>query len=210
MKCIIMIMLLTLATVVRGQEMCSCVINVSPNQETSCTASENQELKELVAEVNNLKESLNELKQQLISSEESPCRKYTFSFTSTPASFDQSQINCRNLGGNLIRDNLGESGRRYHEEIRRMLQGKGRNSLIWLGFTDREDEGTWKLLNGKVFNPNDLQQQNVYRWANGQPNDIYERSQDCAVYWAQQDAFADDPCTNSFLGLCEFIDYGEC
>ena len=52
-------------------------------------------------------------------------------------------------------------------------------SAIWVGYTDSETEGQWTLLNGEAYDAGDINQESLYYWSTGQPNN-YGGNENCA------------------------------
>ena len=83
----------------------------------------------------------------------------------------------------------------------------GENHCVWIGYTDRATQGTWRLLNGKSFDAHDRNQDAVAYWGVGEPSATYwGRVQDCANIWRIYGRLAvdDQECDWSHCyGICE-------
>ena len=97
-------------------------------------------------------------------------------------------------------------------EIRAFINSKMDLSrqAIWVGYTDVDREGQWKLVDGELYDAGDRSQESLYYWMNGQPNN-YRGSEDCANVWLYngQASLNDIGCFKNahsswkFYGLCE-------
>lgn len=69
-----------------------------------------------------------------------------------------------------------------------------------LGISDEQNEGSWKFLNGEIFNPN---LNNAFTWQDGQPDG--GRGENCAsVYYNYRNEMLDASCDYDYhYGLCE-------
>ena len=90
--------------------------------------------------------------------------------------------------------------------IRHLVEKDGLK--YWIGYYDLELEGTWNLLDGRMYDAGDLYQSSLYYWQPGQPN----KSGPCAFIGQVEDqswAILDLPCENTSFGglatkgLCE-------
>ena len=78
---------------------------------------------------------------------------------------------------------------------------------LWIGMTDREQEGVFRYLNGQIVNAQIGQGETLlYYFINGQP-DNYENKQDCAVVLPEVLQLDDIPCSDVRFGLCEIKRY---
>jgi len=140
---------------------------------------------------------------------------YTFEITPNRGNFDDCRKQCQSMGGDIIHVNFGKNGLKYHAELRKMMESSGKN--LWVGFTDRETEGTFKYLNGETVNAHVSQGETLlYYFKGGEPNGDGGRG-DCVHYVPPvishyNNALNDVPCdvaTNlwghgvDFHGLCE-------
>jgi len=142
----------------------------------------------------------------------SSCIKYSFRITSEKLSFDASRQKCRDLGGDLIQDNLKPSGIEYHNQIRKMIDEM--NDDVWVGLKDDAVEGEWRFLNGEIFEGRNSEQPSLYFWGKAQP-DSGLGNEDCAgIGWMWDEVkfnegFFDHPCSNNKFALCE-MKYNTC
>ena len=79
---------------------------------------------------------------------------------------------------------------------------------IWIGYTDRSREGSWRFLNGDLYDANDRGQSAVAYWSDGQPdNNGYPAGtgQNCGKIHNKNGFLVldDDECDDKFYGLCE-------
>ena len=78
---------------------------------------------------------------------------------------------------------------------------------MWVGYSDREREGTWRFINGELYDANNRGQSAVAYWGDGEPNsnanDGYD--QDCAKLWRRYGPFELDDinCDYSYYAICE-------
>merc|ERR1739838_479053 len=132
------------------------------------------------------------------------CKKFVYKLSSL-GTFDSVTKQCQDMGGELITDNFGEPGAEYHGAIRALV---ARNS-VWVGLTDKAKEGTWKFLNGGLYDPSDQQQRSLFYWRSDQPDG--GANENCAVIWGDQQVLADYDCDYGIvLGLCEMVEYTGC
>lgn len=127
------------------------------------------------------------------------CTEHTFKATNKGLSFDEARGACFEMGGDLITTNIGPEGLEYHHEIRRLAS---RYSCMWVGYTDRNKEGTWRFLDGKPYNAGDRSQNAASYWQRGEPNNS-GGNEDCAMIWHHGTQMNDGQCGHSCHGLCE-------
>jgi len=148
----------------------------------------------------NLTEAQAEIKSLKTNSQS--CVRYSFRFTHQKANFDAARQMCRDLGGDLIHENLKPSGIEYHNLIREMVSST--NNDAWIGLKDHIVEEDWRLLNGERFDASDHSQPSLYFWKAGEPNSDND-NEDCAevVGSVGAEGFNDTPCHIERHGLCE-------
>jgi len=116
---------------------------------TDCDVIKNTETPQIENKI--LNETLSKLEQtvdNIVTKLNNIYSTYTFKITPEDCSFDSCRKMCQQLGGDLIQASLGEGGSKYHTELRQIMESSGKH--LWVGITDREDEGTFKFLNGEV------------------------------------------------------------
>jgi len=123
--------------------------------------------------------------------------------------FNQARSECKSYGGDLIHRNFGPSGAAYHDEIRAFITSKMDLSrqAVWIGYTDMDQEGQWKLMDGELHDAGDRSRESLYYWKSGQPNG----NGDCAHFWLTSNQYSlnDISCSTTaysswkFYGLCE-------
>jgi len=126
--------------------------------------------------------------------------------------YNQARSECKSYGGDLIHRNLGPNGAVFHDKIRAFITSKMDLSrhAIWIGYNDIESEGQWSLVNGEVHDAGDRNQESLYYWKRGQP-DNGNGVEDCAhIYLSNNQALLNDNlCSRTawsswkFYGLCE-------
>ena len=75
-------------------------------------------------------------------------------------------------------------------------------NVVWVGYTDLETEGTWKLVNGEMFDAGDREQSSLYYWNKSEPNNN-RGVEDCAHIYLSTNALNDRQCSQRYKGLCE-------
>ncbi|XP_061781291.1 galactose-specific lectin nattectin-like [Nerophis lumbriciformis] len=109
--------------------------------------------------------------------------KRCFIFQNYEVDFNQAEIVCKIIGGNLvsIHSNL------ENEVVRQLIfEATGENSLTWIGFTDAVEEDSFLWTDGSDVDFTD--------WANNRPNNNGE--QDCAIInFRGDDEWNDIDCT---------------
>ncbi|XP_034003324.1 CD209 antigen-like protein A [Trematomus bernacchii] len=114
------------------------------------------------------------------------CSCYLFS--TEKASWEQSRQDCRAEGAHLVIVDSEEE----QEFITRMIKEN-----TWIGLSDREEEGTWKWVDGSPLNLN------LTFWSPGQPDNFDE--EDCAEIWSidHSQSWNDKACKNDQHWICE-------
>jgi len=123
-----------------------------------------------------------------------------------------SREECKSYGGDLIHKQFGPTGAAYHDKLREFITSKIDTHNIWVGYTDLDTEGEWKLVNGELYDADDKNLESLYHWKSGQPNN-YQGREDCANIYrvnpGDDVALGDNWCTQSghdqfiYRGLCE-------
>ena len=108
-------------------------------------------------------------------------------------------IHCKSKGGKLVEVDSREENTALVDEMNRRHY-KDKKMSFWIGLTDRESEGDWRLASNGL--------KPVYEnWHRGQPNN-FGGNEDCAMIWVT--SFTDENCTSStnthtsMHALCEF------
>ena len=77
---------------------------------------------------------------------------------------------------------------------------------VWIGYTDVDQEGEWKLMDGELYDAGDRSEESIYYWGRGAPNN-WQGIQHCAM--VDQGSLNDVECSKSahgsrkLYGLCE-------
>ena len=118
---------------------------------------------------------------------------YYFRFIHTPKSWNDAQMFCESLGGNLfVPKNLADN-----DEVAELAPGQ---TALWIGATDKDSEGNWVDPNG-----NELTFTHWYTEAS-QPNN----AGDCAIIDTRTEfiningAWWDEDCSGKRPSICEF------
>jgi len=122
--------------------------------------------------------------------------------------FNQARSECKSYGGDLIHRYFGAKGAAYHDEIRAFVNSKMDLSkqAVWIGYTDVDQEGEWKLMDGELYDAGDRSEESIYYWGRGAPNN-WQGIQHCAM--VDQGSLNDVECSKSahgsrkLYGLCE-------
>jgi len=127
--------------------------------------------------------------------------------------WDETREECKSYGGDLIHKNLGQAGAAYHDKLREFIASEKDLLIyaIWIGHTDLEKEGEWKLLNGELWDPNDKAKASLYYWYSTEPNNVGgEHCGQIRLFNPGEDVVLNDNvCTKfvdtkrKFIGLCE-------
>ncbi|XP_060772570.1 CD209 antigen-like protein C [Neoarius graeffei] len=105
-------------------------------------------------------------------------------------SWTESRQDCRERGADLV---IIKSG----EEQEFILNLLGSSRRAWIGLSDRDTEGEWKWVDGTPLTT-------VY-WGQGEPNS-HAGNEDCILTGGRTNLFnnwADYPCDDQFIGICE-------
>lgn len=128
---------------------------------------------------------------------------------------------CTNLGGQIAQKTLrrNASGKNYHKQIAEVLKSQGdyNDCHFWVGLSDGETEGEWKLVDLQPNKTVDFSRLN-YQWQEGYPNNrspAGESLANCAAIFFPneedgQHTLKDFDCEKTvephwpgFYGLCE-------
>ena len=128
-----------------------------------------------------------------------------FSFVEKPMSWQESDKYCKEMGARLIEINSKEENAAIVAEIKRRGYNR-KNKFFWIGMTDKDEEGIWKLAS------NDKNASYLNWGANGgydpEPNN-YNRNEHCALlrtgdcshfHWVQS-GWADYNCGKTGLKI---------
>ncbi|KAL3056018.1 hypothetical protein OYC64_018677 [Pagothenia borchgrevinki] len=113
------------------------------------------------------------------------CSCYLFS--TEEASWEQSRQNCRARGAHLVIVDSNEE----QDFITSMTKKD-----TWIGLSDREEEGTWKWVDGSPLT--------LTFWKGGEPNNGAGGSEeDCAYIYSNKNVWNDAFCSVDLLWMCE-------
>ncbi|XP_070844931.1 CD209 antigen-like protein E [Chaetodon trifascialis] len=125
---------------------------------------------------------------------EDGCRSFNNSFyyiSSTQKSWDDSRKDCENRAADLVIVNSREE----------QVFINSLNKIFWIGLTDREDEGTWKWVDGSVLNSTGF-------WKEGEPSGTFAGGkEDCVdtYQYKHQRSWNDDNCAKLQYWICEKV-----
>ena len=129
-------------------------------------------------------------------------RGHTYALTRYRYSFDAAESLAQRFGGHLVRiDDRGENRMLFKE-----YQRVHRDHAVWLGFSDQEEEGTFRWTDGSESALFDFR-----AWGKGQP-DNWQRREDCVEMrfrsWDPQSmplgGWNDAPCTGQMRAFVEW------
>ena len=112
---------------------------------------------------------------------------------------------CKGKGGKLVEiDSEEEQVALDQEIIRRGYRNTNRRMNFWMGLTDAESEGNWRLASNGL-------KPTFLSWHHSEPNDS-EEGEDCASWSGGLKSWYDIDCTKTFTknnpvnmsALCEF------
>ncbi|XP_060598545.1 C-type lectin domain family 4 member E-like [Ruditapes philippinarum] len=109
-------------------------------------------------------------------------------------SFQSAENECRQLNAHVVRLETKEENEFLKSYMDKHVED---TKIYWIGITDVEKEGVWKLSGtGRVVPYTD--------WKGNEPNDFRGR-EDCAVlhHHTQWSGWMDVPCENSYPVFCE-------
>jgi len=167
------------------------------------TDHDSTEMVKLQKEMNSLKQNFQRLNTQINLIQGKKIGKCIFRFTYA-GTFQETRSECQSYGGDLIHKNLGPSGSANHELIRSYIKAEaGQNTkIVWVGYSDLETEGTWKLVNGELYDAGNREQSSLYYWNTSEPNNS-RGVEDCAHIYLSVNALNDKNCSQRYKGLCE-------
>ena len=92
----------------------------------------------------------------------------------------------------------------FNRSIRSYIKAEaGLNTkIVWVGYSDLETEGTWKLVNGELYDAGNREQSSLYYWNTSEPNNS-RGVEDCAHIYLSVNALNDKNCSQRYKGLCE-------
>ncbi|XP_030289425.1 CD209 antigen-like protein E [Sparus aurata] len=119
------------------------------------------------------------------------CTSFNFSFyyiSSGKKSWDDSREDCRGRGADLVIVNSKEE----------QMFINSKNLVVWIGLTDREEEGTWRWVDGSVLNSTAF-------WRKGKPNGQHGGGMKCVdTYWySEERSWSDEYCARQHHWICE-------
>uniref|UniRef100_A0A671YT81 C-type lectin domain-containing protein n=1 Tax=Sparus aurata TaxID=8175 RepID=A0A671YT81_SPAAU len=103
-------------------------------------------------------------------------------------SWDDSREDCRGRGADLVIVNSKEE----------QMFINSKNLVVWIGLTDREEEGTWRWVDGSVLNSTAF-------WRKGKPNGQHGGGMKCVdTYWySEERSWSDEYCARQHHWICE-------
>ncbi|XP_027139239.1 CD209 antigen-like protein E isoform X2 [Larimichthys crocea] len=117
------------------------------------------------------------------------CTSFNNSFyyiSSQYKSWDDSRQDCKDRGADLVIINSKEE-QAFITSLRKQ---------VWIGLTDREEQDTWRWVDGSVLNSTEF-------WDKGQPSG----RKDCvSIYWyTMERSWKTEPCTSHLVWICEKV-----
>ncbi|XP_019129359.2 CD209 antigen-like protein E [Larimichthys crocea] len=117
------------------------------------------------------------------------CTSFNNSFyyiSSQYKSWDDSRQDCKDRGADLVIINSKEE-QEFINSLRKH---------VWIGLTDREEQDTWRWVDGSVLNSTGF-------WGQGQPSG----RKDCvSIYWyTMERSWNTEPCTSHLFCICEKV-----
>ena len=91
---------------------------------------------------------------------------HTFKLFSVSKTWEEAEEFCEELGGHLATSTSAEK----NDFLTTLANGK----IIWLGLTDKDNEGTWQWVTGEELN--------YTHWSGGEPNDAGRIEDYCELY----------------------------
>nr|XP_046259499.1 CD209 antigen-like protein E [Scatophagus argus] len=169
--CMVLLCLLLLAGII-GIGL-NCIIKLGTLSE-----SRTQERKQTLVELNNFcKDGCTSLNNSF------------YYISSKSKSWDDSRQDCKDRGADLVVVNNKEE-QLFINSLKR---------TFWIGLTDREEEGTWKWVDGSLLNSTGF-------WRQGEPSGMSGRTkEDCVnTFWyTEERSWSDNTCTRAHLWICE-------
>ena len=75
---------------------------------------------------------------------------------------------------------------------------------MWIGYTDKAQEGQWKLMNGRKLDASDQEKPMLYHWRHNEPN--AKTDEDCALVEnisSEGGNLSDVACKLHYHAVCE-------
>ncbi|XP_034003332.1 CD209 antigen-like protein C [Trematomus bernacchii] len=113
-------------------------------------------------------------------------------FSTVYASWEQSRHNCTARGAHLVIVDSDEEQYFLDAMISNFSMIKGDT---WIGLSDREEEGTWKWVDGSPLT--------LTLWVKGEPNNGGVGEEDCAVIKPDTKRWNDQTCKDHIYWICE-------
>merc|ERR1712183_548484 len=130
---------------------------------------------------------------------------YEFKITPNRGNYWECREQCLDMGGDLLYHSFGEEGEQYHDEIKDLVKGSGKN--FWIGVDDLGREYNFRMLNGTEFK---IGKNSLYDWILDNPNNA--QNSDCVHIMTDYNGLNDAVCTmyanamgdgKNVHGICE-------
>ena len=109
---------------------------------------------------------------------------------------------CKGKGGKLVEIDSEEEQVALNQEIKkRGYRNSSRRMNFWMGLTDAETEGDWRLASNGL-------KPTFLSWHNSEPND--DEGEDCAWFKGGLKSWYDIECTKTFNTVNDFNLYALC
>jgi hypothetical protein len=115
---------------------------------------------------------------------------HDYIFATTAKTWLQAHQSCADLGYGLVTINNSSEDQWLQGYI-----GSSGSCCWWIGYNDRDTEGTWRWSNGSSSYVN---------WYPGEPNN-YAGNEDCSTKYSEG-RWNDDDCSKQFPYICESVD----